>query len=367
MPNDSRSAIIVLPSGEKGGAESVAAMLAEELSARGWKVLVYAMCRGEQPLLKHLSSKAGIEVITRNFRREIASVFPAMVFLAARSRADNVDLCYSTHLHVNSMTCFMRRLGILRVNRLVIRESTSTFVRFSGVKRWIFSLLYRLGYGRQDLLVFQTEEMATSLVNALGPNRTVNAVVLPNPVRLGGASHPCQGATAGGVKRIVACGRLVPVKAFITLVRAFASLPDDLRIGWVLEIIGDGPEKGGILSEIERLGIQHHVRMLGAQPDPAAIFSGAQVGVISSVKEGFPNVLLEMMASGVSRIVSTPCFGGCFAVEGLIVSKDSSAASLGDALRFALLSVEDRSEIYMKAVREKHSLGDFASVIVGDE
>lgn len=209
--------------------------------------------------------------------------------------------------------------------------------------------------------------MEASLLEALGPSRTVNSIVLPNPVRLMARGQEDRVTVEGGVRRIVACGRLVPVKAFATLVRAFASLPDDLRKGWVLEIVGDGPEMSAILSEVESLGVARDVRMLGRRDDPMAVFSGAEIGVISSEKEGFPNVLLEMMVAGVSRIVSTPCFGGCLAIDGLIVSKDCSAASLADAMGRALRSKDDRSGAYLKRVHDLHSLRRFASVVVGEE
>jgi glycosyltransferase involved in cell wall biosynthesis len=112
---------------------------------------------------------------------------------------------------------------------------------------------------------------------------------------------------------IVACGRLSRQKGFEYLIPIFAevrlSVPEA-----VLMIIGDGPEAEKLLN----LAVSLNLKVAGPRDDPAdanIIFTGyqanpsryfrlARVFVMSSVHEGLPNVLIEVLASGVPCLVS---------------------------------------------------------------
>lgn len=49
--------------------------------------------------------------------------------------------------------------------------------------------------------------------------------------------------------------------------------------------------------------------MTGHLENPYSIISSCDYGLLTSLREGFPNVILEMICCGVKNIVSTPCFG----------------------------------------------------------
>jgi glycosyltransferase involved in cell wall biosynthesis len=75
-------------------------------------------------------------------------------------------------------------------------------------------------------------------------------------------------------------------------------------------LIGDGSERGGIETAIERLGIGGRVRLLGMRTDVRDLLSVLDVSVNTSVREGLNNALLESIAAGVpclaSRVGGTP-------------------------------------------------------------
>jgi colanic acid/amylovoran biosynthesis glycosyltransferase len=111
------------------------------------------------------------------------------------------------------------------------------------------------------------------------------------------------------------------------------------------EILGSvPPELCGVMGERERLlhtvadlGLDQHVRLLGDGSADAVIahLRSADVLLHPSVDEGFPNVILEAMACGVT-IVATDCGGVTEAltdgVEGFVVAPRDPAA-LAAALR----------------------------------
>jgi len=76
-----------------------------------------------------------------------------------------------------------------------------------------------------------------------------------------------------------------------------------------LYIIGDGPLRSALLEQIERLGLQERVFLLGRQENPYAYLAHADCFVFGSNHEGMPNVLLEALACGLP-VISTDCQSG---------------------------------------------------------
>ena len=93
------------------------------------------------------------------------------------------------------------------------------------------------------------------------------------------------------------------VKNLTALVRAAAFLPDE----WQLVIAGEGPERGAILAEAERHGIEHRVHLPGFVADPASVAGLFDVFALSSASEQFPISLVEAMAAGLP--VAAPVVG----------------------------------------------------------
>lgn len=139
------------------------------------------------------------------------------------------------------------------------------------------------------------------------PERKI--AVIHNPLPPGihaGATrtYPWQAelAALGQGPVIVTAGRLTPVKDHKTLLRAFAELRATRPARLV--IFGDGPLKSELVAEAGRLGIAGSTLFPGYVNDPAACYAVADLFALTSVSEGFGNVLIEAMAAGVP-VVST--------------------------------------------------------------
>lgn len=103
--------------------------------------------------------------------------------------------------------------------------------------------------------------------------------------------------------RILAIGRLVHQKGFDVLLRAFAVV-HDIRPGWSLVIVGDGPEREGLHVLARDLGIESSVCWIGESANPFPFYLWADLVVVPSRFEGFPNVPLEAMSLGRAVICS---------------------------------------------------------------
>ena len=76
----------------------------------------------------------------------------------------------------------------------------------------------------------------------------------------------------------------------------------------MLLVAGDGDELSNLRALANELGITDQVRFLGYQPNLLGVYEAMDVFVLSSLREGLPNVLLEAMALDVP-VISTRIAG----------------------------------------------------------
>src|SRR5699024_9508087 len=143
-------------------------------------------------------------------------------------------------------------------------------------------------------------ELAAAWFRRSAPQLPV--VVIPNPVQNVYDGEP--DAVVQDVfdvysnKRIIlAMGRLEIQKGFDLLLQAFASVYRRYP-SWRLVIAGEGRQRSQIEALVAELGLTEHVLLPGFTHTPRALMRRCHAFVLSSRYEGFPNVLLEAMASG---------------------------------------------------------------------
>lgn len=105
---------------------------------------------------------------------------------------------------------------------------------------------------------------------------------------------PAQGVLIGSV------GRLVPLKRFDALIRAFVVANVPAR----LVIIGDGPERDTLQSLVAQLGAGEQVKLLGQRGDVADLLPLFDIFTLWSETEGLSCSIAEAMACGLPCVVS---------------------------------------------------------------
>jgi glycosyltransferase involved in cell wall biosynthesis len=106
-----------------------------------------------------------------------------------------------------------------------------------------------------------------------------------------------------GLVRFLYAGNLVPGKGVQVILEAAAALPEK---NWVLEIVGDGPEREKLTTFCQEKGIRDKVRFHGSVA-PAQIpdlMGRADAFVFASFAEGRPNAVLEAMAAGLPTLAA---------------------------------------------------------------
>lgn len=160
--------------------------------------------------------------------------------------------------------------------------------------------------------------------------------------------------------RLLAVGRLIPIKGFDVLLHAFATAKKDVP-ELMLEIAGDGP-----LADRLRADAPDGVRFLGHVSPPGPLYEDAAIVVVPSRGEGFGMVALEAAERGRAAIASD--------VGGLPEIVDHDATGLvvrpgdADALAAAIVTLARdpaRTRTFGEAARAR-ALSEFSADVAAE-
>ena len=151
------------------------------------------------------------------------------------------------------------------------------------------------------------------------------------------------GLDLGGGPVIASVGHLTERKGHHLVIGAMEALPDA-----TLLIAGTGEEKGALEALAAARGVADRVRFLGAVPhdELARVYRAADVLVLASSREGWPNVLLEAMACG-TPCVATPVWGSGEVIATPAagrLAEDRTEGAVAAALTALLADPPDRAE-----------------------
>ena len=142
-------------------------------------------------------------------------------------------------------------------------------------------------------------------------------------------SSPVTFPLKGSIK-VVAAGRLEPVKGFEKLIQAWdaacKSRPDAH-----LTIFGDGSLKRHLNELVKSRRLANSVTLAGFHSEIGSILHSADLLVISSEREGFPYILVEALVAG-CPVISTPVSGCRELLPETALAKDTTAEAITELL-----------------------------------
>jgi glycosyltransferase involved in cell wall biosynthesis len=295
------------PSLRGGGAERVFVLMANEMAARGYNV-TYLTWNAEGPNVQLLSGLVKLTDFGMPIRGEGFGKLPTLSGLirtAGFLRRTRPYAIYSAPDFANLIVALSLRLSESRTRFFPSYHAASAHPRMA-LGSHVSVRLSKIVAARAEKAVAVSEGVGRDLV-ARGFQQERVVVInnpLPPPTAHAGTVYPWRMTLLGmGHGPVIACiGRLVPVKDHRTLLSAFARL----HATWParLVIFGEGPLEAELRAFARELGIADNVLFAGYVNDPAACYAVADLVVLSSLTEGFGNVLIEAMAAGVP-VVST--------------------------------------------------------------
>jgi glycosyltransferase involved in cell wall biosynthesis len=287
-----------------GGTEKVAERLAVSLAAHRPVVVVTSRSK-EKPGREAQPYPASMEV-TRLPAWRVAQI-PFMPTLAWRLLRLSEARLYHLHLaqaYVPEMAWLASRLtGRPLVIHFHLDVEPSSFLGpvFVLYKRALLARVLRSA----DIVVALNDAQVTTLTSRYGVDPG-HIRVIPNgvPIPLAVPDDPAPREAVddeSGPFRLLFVGRLSAQKNLPRLLAALSLVEYPV----VLDIVGDGSERGAVELEIGRRRLAN-VRLLGPRHDEALIqcYRRAQALVLTSDHEGMPLVLLEAMACGLPVVAT---------------------------------------------------------------
>jgi len=342
-----------------GGAERVTANLANHWAAKGWQVNIVTLAPQSldfyqlHPTVRRIAlglaggSANPLAAVINNLRRAVA------LRRALRQIKPDVAVAMMTTANV------LLALAAIGLQKTVCIGSERSYPPQSSPGPFWEGLRARV-YGRLAALVALTHESAEWLrqhTNARVIPVIPNAVPWPLTVQKPKLAWP---AALKGRRVLLAVGRLSAEKQYDLLIRVFHVLAEGFP-DWMLVILGEGSDRQALEAQVETAGLRERVLFPGRAGNVGQWYEAADLYVMSSRFEGFPNTLAEAMAHRLPA-VSFDCDTGPrdiirHGVDGLLVPAGDERA-LEAALRRMMDDEPLRQQMAGRAieVRERFSM-----------
>lgn len=349
--------LIIIHSLSSGGAERVTANLANYWAEKGWNITVVTLTNTVEDFYPLAPT---VRRIALDIAGESSGLLAAVVnnlhriyILRRLLQQQQPDIA----LAMMSTANILLALASIGLKDLIKIGSERTYPpSFSLGGKW--ERLRKFSYARLNAVVALTKESADWIKIYTKAQRVAviaNAVTWPlseQPPQLALPSKPA------GQCWLLAIGRLSSEKGFDLLISTFQRLTQDFP-QWRLFILGEGSERKNLKAQIDMAGLDHHIHLAGRAGNIAQWYKAADLYVMSSRFEGFPNTLVEAMAYGLP-VISFNCDTGPrdiiqHGINGLLVSP-GDCQELEKALRQMMANSNLRQQFAAKSVKVQERL-----------
>lgn len=306
---------IFIPTLTMGGAERVAAVLANE-----WvqKEQVTVLTYFEEDHFYSLDPRVNVICLNRRAGRgALARVWDVLLAgLAFRAVVKRTRPRFVLSF-MNKYNAFAIWWLLGTRTRVIGSERDSPEEVLPKIRVLARNLLYPFAAG----IIFQTEAARSAMCSEI---RIKQAEVIPNPV-----PKIIDPESRQPERMVLYVGRLVKKKAVDQLICAFRAMRSR---DWRLVICGDGPLRSRLEAMARSCSARDRIDFVGATSDLAPYHRRAGIFAMSSLYEGFPNALAEAVVSGIP-CVAYDCPTG--PADLIIDGKNGRLVALGDSVGLA--------------------------------
>lgn len=314
----------ILPTLKGGGAEKNTINILNSIDLNFYKASLI-VCGGEDNYGQLLPQN--LDVIYLQKKSVKYAVFNIYKILSK----EKADIVFTTSEHLSTFIVLFKEIfkkKFLCITRVPTLPSNKLA---QNLKSKIVSKLSYYTYKFADVVVSQSQQMKEELVDILNINENKIAVIpnLVNQKQIHQLSIQEESDFLKSDYNVVSIGTLGPAKGFDILIRALPSVVKQIP-NLKLHILGEeGANKGykQLLTDlITSLNLENRVILHGFKSNPYPFLKDANLFVLSSIKEGFPNVVLEALSLG-TLILATNCVSFNNIIfdykNGLVVEKNS--------------------------------------------
>lgn len=292
-----------------GGAERVISNLSNYFHERGFEVTIVCLTDArpayylnpEIQVISLIQRKEKENIVLRAYYRLLT--FFRMYQLLKKEKPDAL-ISFMTSANIwSGLIC-----NILKIPYIVSERTTpdDTVNRFSYLRREFSAFIY----GKSKAIVVPAEGIIDGFRKNNSFRKLDNFRVIHNPVN---QFKSTTGVVVYSLRFILSVGRLEAQKGFDQLISAFkqADIPEDVH----LLISGEGEKRKILETQIKSLGLEHRVKLIGFQENLQDYYQQAELFVLSSFYEGYPNALVEAMSMGCACVATNCEYGPSEIIE----------------------------------------------------
>lgn len=357
-----RKVAIIVPSMGGGGAERVILNIINNIDKTKFHITLI-LTKKEGKYVELISSD--ISVIDLDSKR----VRYSLIKIIKQINLIRPDVILSTLGHLNIALLAIKHF-LKGEPKIIVREANTPSKNMSSLscpKKLIYSYLYKYLYSKADIIVAQCQEMKDDIVKYFNiSSHKVKCIYNPLDLEKIKLNREENNPYLGNKINIVSVGRLTYQKGFDILLKAFKVFSKRVPNAH-LTILGEGELKDDLWEQAVNLEIIDKVTFTGFKNNPYPYFYYADIYVLSSRWEGFPNTLLEALACG-TKVVATDCKSGPREIIGEdyqygILVNEGDYLSLADGIMMAL-SEENKTQDRANFFSIKKIIKDYEEILI---
>lgn len=296
---------ILIKNLQNGGAQKVCVTLCNELIKRNYNVELWLLDYEKNSLTLQLHEDVNIIHLQKKKVRD--SVFK-LVKLFRKHKPAGI-LIFNIELTILSILI----KKIFQVKTLIFFRSINTLSQIfqyprTNVEKHFTSRLIRVVLPYCDKIVAQSNGMKNDLVSNFNIDEKKIDVIHNPAVNLRQINKQDKVAAIEEKNYFLYVGRLTPQKGLETLIRIFKTARRQIP-GIQLLIVGEGPEEEKLKALTVSLEMNSSVVFTGFKQNTSDFYLNAKATVLTSLYEGFPNVLVESIAIG-TPVIAFNCPSG---------------------------------------------------------
>lgn len=348
-----------------GGAERICTELANALVKQGYAVKLLVLNLINSVYDKHLDKH--IELINFNVKHARSGFFRILSYIKDNDFKSILTFNHEIAILLVILRTLTRRSFKIfnrNISTLSIKQKYETSFWHKYIKEYIIRILYN----KVGQIIAQSNSMKNDLVNHYKiPSQKIS--VIYNPVSQAFLNDLENAETKFTKKKneILFVGRLDKIKGINFLLDAFKIIAEK-KPDIILRIVGDGDLHHELTEYSNKLCISDKVIFERFKNNIAQYYLNAKLTVLTSLYEGFPNVLVESIAAG-TPVVSFDCPSGPseIIVEGVngFLVEYLNTKQLAEKILLALNKEWDRNKIVetSKQYRIKPILKQYLTLI----
>ena len=286
-----------------GGAEKVCLILSNEFAKRNYNTELWTVNYKENALTKQINKR--VKLINLD-REHVRNSFWPLLKMLIRKKPKTIIIF---HPELAVIVILLKKVLFLKT-AIIVRSINTLSQAYKFHKSFwgkhVTLRLFKTILPWSDKIVAQSTGMQIDLIDNLGFNRN-KIITINNPAVISEKKEVIDKKNKEKAEFLFV-GRLSPQKGLQNMLQAFRlayKKNPEIR----LTLVGEGKEKEKLRLLTENMELASSVTFEGCQSDIIKYYERARATLLTSHFEGFPNVLVESIATG-TPVISFNCPSG---------------------------------------------------------